>query len=108
MILNQNPTTGESDRSSVVLGEPRTARQSSGGDKLGLREKCFENAAKSVCLTGYGLMSVERALQGHSRQLVSQAQETFAAGQLDEINLNFVSVSHAVSLPEIRRIATCG
>ena len=59
-------------------------------------------------LAGNRLFWIELLLQGKPRTRLGKAKQSFSADQLDQVNLDVVSVNHGIIIHENRNLAICG
>jgi len=66
----------------------------------------FECAEKTFLLPDDGIRRGQLFFQGQAGLRLGEAQDAPAAGELDEVELNFIAVNHSFIVLEIRGIAT--
>src|SRR6266566_1232306 len=75
--------------------------------QFGARQRGFKHSEQPLLLAYNRLLGVEPLLLRQPGPRLGQATKPFPADKFDQINLDFVAVSHVIILQEIRKIATC-
>src|SRR5207244_10738813 len=102
-VTNRTPSTDMSSRSSLPPNLYTWSRRC----RFRCGRRGVEYSEELLLLTDDGALWVQLFLQRQAGVRFREAEQPLAAGQLDQVELDFTAVNHRLILHENRRIATC-